>query len=294
MPDNGTVLNLTFSGHESFYCRQFWLKKGYDYAAANKSFSAADTVVELGVGKNMATSILYWSKSFNVLNEEQKPTDLANFLLADAGVDPYLEDVGSLWLLHYQLVTFGRASVFSLVFNQLRRQHRDWTRDQLVSFLERLCRDAGYSASPNTLQKDVDVFVRTYLRPEHGSRTIEDDFSSLLIDLELLSVTEFSKKIGERRFSINSEDRPDIPWEIILYALLDRYQGSSFTFHSMLNEVNAPGAVFALTEQGLASKIEEIVTHVQGATFTNDAGIRELQFVNRPDHQSILKKYYER
>lgn len=22
---------LTFSGHETFHCRQFWLKKGYDF-----------------------------------------------------------------------------------------------------------------------------------------------------------------------------------------------------------------------------------------------------------------------
>ena len=78
--------------------------------------------------------------------------------------------------------------MFSLVFNEFRRQRRDWTRDQLVSFLERICRDANYSVSPNTLQKDADVFVRTYLRPERGSRNIEDDFSSLLIALELVSV----------------------------------------------------------------------------------------------------------
>ena len=60
-----------------FYCRQFWLKKGYDYAAG-KTFAAADAVVDLGVGKNMATSILYWSKCFNVLDEKQEPTEFAN------------------------------------------------------------------------------------------------------------------------------------------------------------------------------------------------------------------------
>lgn len=26
-----TLLKLKFSGHESFHCRQFWLKKGFDH-----------------------------------------------------------------------------------------------------------------------------------------------------------------------------------------------------------------------------------------------------------------------
>jgi hypothetical protein len=34
-----------------------WLKKGYDYIKKGKKFSDNDSVVELGVGKNMVASI---------------------------------------------------------------------------------------------------------------------------------------------------------------------------------------------------------------------------------------------
>ncbi len=44
---------LSFSGHESFHCRQFWLKKGYDFVQRRGKFSDKNAVVELGVGKNM-------------------------------------------------------------------------------------------------------------------------------------------------------------------------------------------------------------------------------------------------
>lgn len=285
--------DLTFSGHESFYCRQFWLKKGYDFVLAGNNFSAPDAVVELGVGKNMVTSILYWLKSFNLLDEKQNLTKFAHFLFSDHGVDPYLEDIGTLWLLHYHLVTRGKASIFSLVFNVFRRERYDWTHDQLVSFLEQVCRGANYSISPNTLRKDVDVFIRTYLRPEHGSRNIEDDFSSLLIDLELLSETKLSKAMGGRRFSIESTDRSDIPWELILYAILDQYDGNSFAFQRLLNDPNSPGTIFTMTEQGLAKKIKAIVSYIPDATFATDAGIRELQFEKRPNPQAIMMQYYE-
>ncbi len=49
--------NLYFSGHEKFHCRQFWLKKGYDFVQAGHKFSDKDAVVDLGVGKNMVGSI---------------------------------------------------------------------------------------------------------------------------------------------------------------------------------------------------------------------------------------------
>jgi len=47
------TIKYTFSGHDSFQCRQLWLKKGYDYLQSNKSFNDEDAVVKLGVGKNM-------------------------------------------------------------------------------------------------------------------------------------------------------------------------------------------------------------------------------------------------
>ena len=30
--------NLKFSGHETFICKQFWLKKGFDFTLQGKEF----------------------------------------------------------------------------------------------------------------------------------------------------------------------------------------------------------------------------------------------------------------
>ena len=54
----------TFSGHESFACRLFWLKKGYDFLRAEGNFADLGAVANLGVGRNMVTSIAYWVKAF--------------------------------------------------------------------------------------------------------------------------------------------------------------------------------------------------------------------------------------
>lgn len=41
---------MRFSGHETFICKQFWLKKGYDFLIAGNRFGNENAVVELGVG----------------------------------------------------------------------------------------------------------------------------------------------------------------------------------------------------------------------------------------------------
>src|SRR4051812_26423424 len=116
------VAKYTFSGHDTFQCRHFWLKKGYDLISSGKSFGMEDAVVELGVGKNMVSAIKYWMKAFDLMTNDEKPTPFADRLLSENGWDPYLEDEASLWLLHYHLVRKGLASSYDLIFNEFRRE----------------------------------------------------------------------------------------------------------------------------------------------------------------------------
>jgi hypothetical protein len=70
------VNNLKFSGHESFHCRPYWLKKGFDFVKANNIFSEKSGI-ELGVGRNMVNSIRFWLRAFDVVDDNEKLTILA-------------------------------------------------------------------------------------------------------------------------------------------------------------------------------------------------------------------------
>ena len=122
------VTNYTFSGHESFPCRQYWLKKGFDFVNSNWQFNSPDAVIHLGVGKNMVTSIRYWLRAFNLLDGDDNLTELADRIFNEDGWDPFLEDEGTLWLLHYNIVSKGYASIFSLIFNELRKRKPEFLR----------------------------------------------------------------------------------------------------------------------------------------------------------------------
>lgn len=286
------MLKLTFSGHESFTCRQFWLKKGYDFLKQGHKFSDPDAVVHLGVGKNMVNSIHYWMKSFDLVDDTGTLRPLADYLLADDGKDPYLEQRGTLWLLHYLLVTCGRASVYSLTFNDFRREHGVFSKLQLANFVAKRCEDLGATISAGSIQRDVDVLVRSYVRPQRKTQSPEDDYATLLIDLDLLNTFELTKNDGGIRYAIERRERSDIPAPIVLRAILDQYSGKSVSFRNLANDRNGPGMVFALNDDGLLDQINEIMAKYPDVIYTDDAGIREVQFRVRPDCEQVLNDYY--
>ena len=92
------VVQHTFSGHETFPFRYPWLKKGLDAVLEDPGvFQRDDALTTLGVGKNMVRSIRHWCLTAGILAEGRQgagvlsPTELGTLLLADDGLDPYLE-----------------------------------------------------------------------------------------------------------------------------------------------------------------------------------------------------------
>jgi len=247
--------------------------------------------MQMGVGRNMVTSIRYWLRSFALLDDENSVTPLADYLLADDGRDSYLEDIGSLWLLHYLLISQEHASIYSLIFNELRKERIEFTRDQIVNFLDKKCQEQSRKISIKSLEQDARVFINSYLRPKGRSGNVEDMFSALMIDLELLQEIGHTDT-GKEVYKIESRERTDVPNAIILYCILQEQDGNSIGFDAILTKPNSVGSVFAIHREGLIRKLEEISATYPGVTFTNDAGIRELQFVERPKPQKILDDYY--
>ena len=111
------IKRYCFSGHETFYCKSLWLKKGYDFRCDGNTFNQEDAVVRLGVGKNMVSSIRFWLRAFG-LTIDDMPTDIAKIVLHNDG-DPFLEDSNTLCLLHY----FHQLEKTLLLFSPLCQTH---------------------------------------------------------------------------------------------------------------------------------------------------------------------------
>jgi hypothetical protein len=281
----------TFSGHDSFQCRQLWLKKGFDFVKDKGSFNSEDAVVKLGVGKNMVSSIRYWMKAFDILDSKDTLTEFGTKLLdTEHGYDPYLEDDASLWLLHYKLIKTGLASTYSIIFNELRKEKLFFNKDTYVNFLKRKKEtNPTLNFNDNTVSDDFTVFLKMYLSNEN-SKEIEDSFSGILSEIELLKKNRQDK---EEQYQIENNERDNLKEEILLYSILDSSNyGNSISLNSLEYDYDSPGSIFAINRSGLINKISEIVKKNKNVTFTDHAGIRELQFKKKPKAYTILDSYY--
>jgi hypothetical protein len=283
-------IKFSFSGHDSFQCRQQWLKKGYDYILQDKSFNDEDAVVSLGVGKNMVSAIRYWMKAFDLLDNEDKLSPFAHQLFANDGWDPYLEDEASLWLLHYHLIKKGTASSYKLIFNELRREKIEFTKSNFIAFVKRKAETTGFVVNEKTIGEDFGVLLKMYLRTEAQMKDQEDSFSGIFAELNLVN---HKGKRGEDIYSVENSDKDDIPEEIILYTILDNPNFDlSISLSNIEQDPGQAGTVFAISKTGLTTKIQNIAKKFQTITFSDHAGIRELQFKTKPDPFQILTDYY--
>ncbi len=288
------MTKLSFSGHESFHCKMHWLKKGYDFVKKGYNFSDLSAVVELGVGKNMVNSIYFWMQSFGLLDENKQLTNFANFIFEDNGKDPYLEDIASLWLLHYYLVKTNKASIYSLVFNEFRRERMEFSKDLLARYIERKCQESGSSFNSHTVERDISVLLRNYVKPKKVKTNLEENYNNLFIELDLI---EEVNRIYEKSnlYKIENKERSQLPYQIILFSILDRYETErSISFDRLQFDTNSVGNIFAINTKGLLKKIEEMVDNYKDIVFKDTAGVRELQIKkNIVPKWAVLNNYYE-
>ena len=285
---------LTFSGHETFHCRNYWLKKGFDFIQAGNSFRDKDAVIKLGVGKNMVSSIRFWLHAFGLLQQEET-SEVAAFIFGENGVDPFLENPSTLWLLHYLLVKSNYASIYELVFNQIKGERSEFSREFILQQIQALLAKGNKSISPKTLENDIKTFRKNYVRPSKV-KDVEDDLSALLIDLNLVRETG-DKSIQDRSFIIESGEKPEIPYELILFAIIENHPNQiAVPFQDILNGELGAGRIFALNAAGLMDKIEEITEQYPSILYSSDGGIQQIMFTDdtiKAEPMKILRAIYD-
>ncbi len=293
---------MRFSGHESFICRLSWLRKGLIFASKDPDYNDPNAVIDLGVGKNMVASIRFWLRAFGLTNEVDTITKFGDYLWEPGNLrDPFFEKHGTIWLLHYYLVTTGYASIFQYFFNEFSVGRISFTTDQLFKSLQRKCIELNLAVAENSLDRDISILQRTLLSPKvseaaKSKADIEEIFSGVLAELGLLR-SSIVERIGgqkEEVVSIMRDRRPDLPWEVVLHCILQRLPvgASSVSLKDLMHSPNSPGLVFLLSKEGLFEKIEEITAHYPGkAIFSQTAGNEVLQ-LSELDQYTPLNAYY--
>ena len=114
---SNSLTKYRFSGHETFPIRYGWIEKLANFINNNisdTSFSIdllkpENRSIEFGLGLNMAKSLKHWIFVTNILvtapNNTAKYTSAGNIIFGPKGKDKYLENINTIWFLHYKLAT---------------------------------------------------------------------------------------------------------------------------------------------------------------------------------------------
>lgn len=285
--------HLKFSGHDTFHCRQQWLLKGVELInneQLNGFLNLESAILNLGVGKNMVQAIQYWLRAFGLVDDERKLTEIGNLIFSsENGLDRYLEDEGTLWLLQYLICKTEYASIYKLIFSDYitERISTEFNENQILKFIKT---KVVKEISENTLNSDFKVFIQSYYSYNKASKSLEDDFNSPLIELNLLS--SVNREDGVITYKLNKENRIDFPIEIFGYCLFEQFKNNATI---QFKEIRLTlGAYFVLTNEGLEIIIEKLCSQYSEFIFNDDAGVRQIQLKasNENFQLQLLQDYY--
>ena len=289
----------SFSGHESFPVRYGWLKKGFDAIEADSAVLSTDeAMVTLGVGKNMVRSIRHWGIAFRIWDpaaarsSELLPTGLGKALLQDGGWDPFIDEIGTVWLLHSWLVGEPEYATMPWYFFS-RPRVGAFKKAEIVGELEALASAqavaGGRATARSTIERDFDVAIRLFA----ASRAVEgeDALDSPLTSLDLIHSTR-----DPGSFALSLGTQPSLP-DGVFVAYFVRWWARSprhaIPFDDVCSAPASPGRVFRLTENALMDRLTALVRWLPAVQFDETAGIRQLLIRDPlPSEEAVLARHY--
>ena len=297
------LTNPSFSGHQTFPFRYTWLKKGVDAVRDKPTiFSSEDASVTLGVGKNMVSSIRHWGSVAGLIRTDTYergrllPTPLGKAIFDDKdGFDPYLDDPATLWLIHWQISTnINQATAWYWAFNILRenqfvtdtfkKELYEWTRQQ---------KETMRPVSDNTLQRDVNCFIRTYCQSRHTAAIVEESFDCPLVELNLIA--ELPESNG---YEFQRGEKETLPIEVFAAMLIAFWDArfsdrDAMSFRELMYAPISPGRIFRLDEDTMTLYLERLEHLTDGVLrYDETADLKQVYRSGNLNPMELLERYY--
>ena len=272
---------VRFAGHETFACRATWLHKGLNLIDRKglEAFTKAESVVDLGVGRNMVLAVRYWVNAFGLIDDKGKSTSIARLIVETeegAALDPFLESRDSLWLLHFALVKGGYGTLYPFFFKEFfkRKSSRFFTESEVLrNLISWLKENQIKILSERSLKSDLRVLIDNYCLRGAGQNA-EESMTNILIDLNLIRKTTF-KSEGEVVYELNHLANKSINEPLFACLLMQCFDSSSQSLDNLYEELGHP---LVMDREAFIRRIEQVcLSYPELFVYKDDAGLREVQ-----------------
>lgn len=219
-------MTMKFRAHDTFFIRKGWLSKGMKYVHSKPDvFVAKDEnpMDVLGIGANMVKALRYWLQAVGLTEEPNSGKRVQTFTPLGQSVftnDRYIEELGTLYLLHYRLSSNkSDATAWYYFFNEFTMS--EFSRDDFVDFLQRRIRmeDSDATVAIRSLNDDFSCIINTYLpryKTSPNRVAPESNIDCPLGELGLIDILSKEKKTYRKAIPVASTISPWVALAIIV------------------------------------------------------------------------------
>lgn len=295
---------MKFRAHETFFIRKGWLSKGIKYVEQTEGRVFIDKennpMDVLGIGSNMVKSLRYWLQAVGITYENvstkrvQKFTDLGNVVRK---YDRYIEELGTLLLLHYELATNKElATSWYVFFNEF--SMNEFTQEDFLDFIQKYISmnsndEERESGTIRTLTDDFNCIVGTYVpryKMNPAKVSAESNIDCPFGETNLIEVLD--KKEGVYRKNILNASSFN-PWITLALIQKEHFGTEEIQLKDLLLSPNSIGKVFNLDSITLL-QILRSVEKLGEIKIIRTAGLDVIR-IKHPEQKYIdcVNNYYE-
>lgn len=289
---------MKFRAHDTFFIRKGWLSKGMRNVVSNPDvFVTKDKernpMDVLGIGANMVKALRYWLQVVGLTIEPSKGQRVQSLTPLGKLVyeyDPYIEEMGTLWILQYQLAkNKNEATAWYYFFNEFNMG--EFTREDFVQALQNYVLMAQEQAAIRSLNDDFSCIISTYVsRGKTAKVSPENNIDCPFGELGLVDILSRSGTNVTYKKSIPSSDAIN-PWVALAVIYDQAGDNTEIGLGTLLSSPCNIGKVFNLDSITMI----EVLHHAERTgllRIVRTAGLDYIKLESGYDFIACIEKYY--
>lgn len=249
----------------------------------------------LGIGANMVKALRYWLISTGLTSEpragrrNQNLTDMGHIIYEN---DPYMEEVGSIWLVHYMLASNeDEATAWYLFFNEFSKSEFDVDdfHNCVVKYIRMI--EGADIPSDRAIEDDFNCIINTYVpRIKLNPTKVhpENNIDCPLGELGLVDVVDRKKGIYKK--TVPKLDM--IPDLILLAAIINVSDGrNEIKITTLQNDKRNIGKIFNFDSITLINALYKLET-AGYIKVIRTAGLDVIQLMVNMTFEDCIRQYY--
>ena len=298
---------MRFRAHETFAIRKGWLHKGMKNVVNSPTVfidKEVNPMEKLGLGTNMVKALRYWLQVAGLTTENQKTrmqtlTEFGELVWKN---DKYIEEDGTLYLIHYFLSSNKEMGTsWYYFFNHYNAT--EFTKESYLESMKLFLYDQEkenggkeIKFSERALLEDLDCILRTYL-PSQIKYSPESNMDSPFLDLQLLKVIDAKEKVFAKNSPLSLVINPLIILAVIINEKekleeKEKTKVSDIKIATLESTPNNIGRIFNLNNLTVAMYLDKL-QNMGYIKVVRTAGLDIVKINEELTFIDVVEKYYK-